>query len=100
MDADKPKIIEFGFSLEGKSANWYSQHEASEFEYFKQLTTKFIKLFHWQVPKRELMNQFYAAYQEVHETIQQFIIRFQNLQRQLARPLVIEDVKETFLSVL
>ena len=46
------------------------------------------------------MSQFYAAYQEVHETIQQFIIRFQNLQRQLARPLVIEDVKETFLSVL
>ena len=37
-----------------------------------------------QVPKRELMSQFYAAYQETHETVPQIIIQFQNFQRQLA----------------
>ena len=38
--------------------------------------------------------------QEAHETVPQFIIRFQNLRRQLARQLLEEDVKETFLSAL
>ena len=46
------------------------------------------------------MSQFYAAYQESHETVSRFIVRFQNLLRQLARPLHEEDVKETFLSAL
>mgnify|MGYP000067078326 FL=1 len=31
-DADKSKIVEFKLSLEGKSTNWYSQHEEGEFE--------------------------------------------------------------------
>ena len=43
------------------------------------------------------MSEFYVACQEVHETIPQFIIPFQNLQRQLARSLLEEDVKDTFL---
>ena len=55
-DADKSKIAEFGLSLEGQSANWYSQHEADEFETFKLLTTKFTQRFHRQVPLRELMS--------------------------------------------
>ena len=46
------------------------------------------------------MSQFYVAYQEAHETVLQFIIRFQNLWRKLARPLREEDVKDTFLSAL
>ena len=46
------------------------------------------------------MSQFYAAYQKAHETIPQFIIRFQNPRRQLARPPPEEDVNDTFLSAL
>ena len=46
------------------------------------------------------MSQFYAAYQEAHETVPQFMIWFQNLRRQLARPPPEEDVKDTFLSAL
>ena len=83
-DADKSKIVEFRLSLDGQSTNWYAQHEVGELESFKQLTSKFIIPFHGQVPKRELMSQFYVACQEVHETVPQFIIQFQNLRRQLA----------------
>ena len=78
-DANKSKIVEFGLSLDGQSTNWYLQHEAGEFESFQTLNIKFIRLFHRQVPKRELMSQFYVAYQGAHETVPQFIIRFQNL---------------------
>ena len=99
-DANKSKIVEFRLSLDGKLANWYSQHEEDEFQSFKQLTTKLIRLFHRRIPKRELMSQFYAAYQEAHETVPQVIIRLQNLRRQLARSLPEEDVKYTFLSAL
>ena len=97
VDVNKSKIVEFILPLDGQSMNWYSQHEEGEFELFKQLTSKFMRLFHRQVPKRKLMSQLYAACQEVHETIPQFIIPFQNLQRQLARSLLEEDVKDTFL---
>ena len=54
-DADKPKIVEFGLSLDGKSTNWYSQHEAGEFESFQPLTTKFIRLLHRQVPNEPIL---------------------------------------------
>ena len=77
--ADKLKIAEFGLSLEGQSANWFSQHEVWEFKSFKLLTAKFIRLFHQQVPHRELMSQFYAISQETLKTVPQFIIRFQNV---------------------
>ena len=46
------------------------------------------------------MNQFYAAYQEAHEIVPQFIIQFQTLWRQLARPSPEEVVRDTFLSAL
>ena len=46
------------------------------------------------------MSQFYVAYQEAHEIVPQFIIWFQNLRRQLARPLSEMDVNESFLSAL
>ena len=42
-DADKSKIAEFGLSLGGQSANWYSQHEVREFKSFKILSTKLIQ---------------------------------------------------------
>ena len=96
-DAEKSKIAEFGLSLEGQPTNWYSHHKASEFESFKILTTKFIRRFHRQVQQRELMSQFYAI---SHEIVPRFFIRFQNLRRQLARQLLEEDVKETFLSAI
>ena len=99
-NANKSKIAEFRLSLHGQLANWYSQHEAGEFEPFKTLNTKFIRLFHRQVPQRELMSQFFAISHEAHETAPQFIIRFQNLRRQLARKPPKDDVKETFFSAL
>ena len=40
------------------------------------------------------MSQFYVILQEIHETMPQFIIRFQNLRRQLAQQLPEDDVKE------
>ena len=46
------------------------------------------------------MSQFYAILQEAHETIPQFIIRFQNLRRQLTRKPLAKDVEETFFSAL
>ena len=46
------------------------------------------------------MSQFYAIFQGAHETIPQFIIRFQNLRRQLARQPLEDDVKETCLLTL
>ena len=46
------------------------------------------------------MSQFYTISQERHETVPQFIIRFQNLRRQLARKPPKDDVKETFFSAL
>ena len=45
-NADKSKIAEIRLSLEGQSTKWYSQHDAGEFESFKILNTKFIRLFH------------------------------------------------------
>ena len=100
MCEDSHDTVEFRWSLDRQSVNWYSQHEEGEFKSFKQLTNKFLKLFHRQVPKRELMNQFYAAYQEAHEIVPQFIIQFQTLWRQLARPSPEEVVRDTFLSAL
>ena len=46
------------------------------------------------------MGHFYVSYQEAHETIPQFTIRFQNLRRKYARPPPEEDVKDNFLSAL
>ena len=46
------------------------------------------------------MGHFYVSYQEAHETIPQFIIWFQNLRRQFARPPPKEDVKDIFLLTL
>ena len=60
---------EFGLSLEGKLANWYSQHETGEFETFKLLAAKFIRLCHRNVLHWEFMSQFYAISQETLEIV-------------------------------
>ena len=46
------------------------------------------------------MNHFYVISQEAHEIVPCFIIRFQNLRRQLTRQPQEDDVKGTFLSAL
>ena len=59
---DKSKIVQFVLSLDGPSANWFPQNGLKAFESFEQLTTTFIQLFHRQVPQKNLIRQFYAAY--------------------------------------
>ena len=46
------------------------------------------------------MSQFYEILQEANETIPQFVIRFQNLQKQLTRSLTTEELTEIFLTEL
>ena len=75
-NANASKKAKFGLSLDGWAVNWYSQHDQGEFEYFKQLTNKFVKLFHWRIAQRELMSQFYAIGQDAHKIVPQFVIRF------------------------
>mgnify|MGYP000597861148 CR=1 FL=1 len=100
VDAETSKITEFGLSLDGQATNWYSQHESGEFKKFKILTTKFIRLFHRQVQHSELMSQFYAVYQEAHEIVPQFIIRFQTLHRQLTSAPLEDEAKAVYLAAL
>ena len=52
------------------------------------------------IAQRELIGKFYADYQELNETMPQIIIRFHHLWKQLTRPLLEEDLKETFLTTL
>ena len=44
------------------------------------------------------MSQFYAIVQEVNETVPQFVIRFQNLRKQLTRSPTPEELTEIFLT--
>ena len=44
------------------------------------------------------MSQFYAIAQEVNETVPQFIIRFQNLRKQLTRSPTPKELTEIFLT--
>ena len=46
------------------------------------------------------MSQFYAIVQEVNETVPQFVIRFQNLRKQLTRSPTPEELTEIFLTGL
>ena len=87
-------------SLDGPSANWFAQNSLKAFESFKQLITKFIQLFHWQVPQKDLIGQFYAEYQEPHETVSQFVFLFQNLQLQISEKIPKEELKDIFLEAI
>ena len=46
------------------------------------------------------MSQFYSIAKEATETVAQFVIRFQNLQKQLTRSPTPEELTETFLTAL
>ena len=97
---DKSKIVEFVLSLDGYSTNWFAQNGLHGFETFEQLTNKFLQLFHRQIPQKDLIAQFYALYQEQHETVSQFMIRFQNLQLQISRPIPDNELKDVFLEAI
>ena len=49
------KIAEFTLSLDGPAARWYSRLDAGEVTTFQDVRTKFLELFHREVPKRELL---------------------------------------------
>ena len=66
-----------------------------EFPSSQELQDKFIWLVHQQIPKRELMSEFYAMSQEPQESVPHFIIRFQNLRRQLTRQIPADELKDT-----
>ena len=100
VEANISKIAEFGLSLDGQAASWYSQNEISEFADFDQLKQEFVQLFHKRIPQRDLMSQFYASRQEANETVPQFVIRFQSLRRQLTRSPTPEELTEIFLTGL
>ena len=55
---------------------WHAKHLHGSFATFKALKDKFLGLFHRQVQQRELVGQFYTTYQELNETVLQFIIQF------------------------
>ena len=76
IEAHISKIAEFGLSLDGEAASWYSQNDIVEFTDFDQVREKFIQLFHRSIPQRDLLTQFYAIAREVTENIPQFVIRF------------------------
>ena len=97
---DKSKIAEFVLSLDGYSANWFAQNGLQGFASFEILTSKFLQLFHRQIPQKDLIAQFYALYQEKNETVSQFVIRFQNLQLQISRPIPDNELKEVFLEAV
>ena len=53
-----------------------------------------------QIPQKDLIAQFYALYQEPNETVSQFVIRFQNLQLQISRPIPDHELKDIFLEAI
>ena len=67
---------------------------------FQIVRTKFLELFHREVPKRELLRQFFSMSQEPHETAARFTIRFQDLYRQVADDVSAQHIPDTFLSSL
>ena len=55
-DAKTSKITEFDLSLDGQAVNRYSQHDLGEFSSCRDLQERFIRLFHRQIPKRDLLS--------------------------------------------
>ena len=76
------------------------QNGLRAFETFEQLTSKFLQLFLPQIPQKDLIAQFYALYQESHETVSQFVIRFQNFQLQISRSIPDNKLKDVFFEAI
>ena len=99
-EAERSKVAEFGITLEGPTARGNAKHLPGSFATFDALKAKFLRLFHRQVEQRELVGQFNTTRQEEHETVPQFIIRFQTLHSQLTRAPPEDEAKVVFLSAL
>ena len=65
------KIAEFTLSLDGRTARWYSRLDSGEFTTFHDVRIQILELFHREVPKRELLRQFFTINQEPQETVAQ-----------------------------
>ena len=76
------------------------QNGLRAFETFEQLTSKFLQLFLPQIPQKDLIAQFYALYQESHETVSQFVIPFQNFQLQISRSIPDNKLKDVVLEAI
>ena len=99
-EIEASKITEVTLSLDGPIARWYSRLDAGEVTTFQDVRTKFLELFHREVPKRELLRQFFSMSQEPHETVAQFTIRFQDPYRRVADDVSAQHIPDTFLSSL
>ena len=58
------------------------------------------RIVHREVPKYELLRQFFFMSQQLQETVAQFTIRFQDLYRQLADDVSAHHIPDTFLASL
>ena len=67
---------------------------------FQDVRTQFLKLFHREIHKRELLRQCYAITQQPHEIVSLFTICFQDLYRQIAEDVSANHLKDTFLAGL
>mgnify|MGYP000367854103 FL=1 len=68
--------------------------------HIQDVCNHFLRLFHWEIPRRELLHQFYAIAQELLEMVPQFTIHFQDLYRQLTQDVSVDNLKDTFLTTL
>ena len=99
-EAERSKIAEFGMTLEGQATQWPSKHLPGSIDTFEELKTRCLRFFHRQVDQREIVGQFYTTRQDPIETIQQFVIRFQEMHSQLTRAPPEEEAKAVFLAAL
>ena len=68
--------------------------------YLPRRSHEFLELLHREVPKRELLRQFFSMSQEPHETVAQLMIQFQDLYRHVADDVCAQHIPDTFLSSL
>ena len=99
-EVDASKIAKFTMSLDEPTTRWYSRCDLEEIATFQDVCTQFLELFHREIPKQELLRQFYAIIQEPHEIVSQVTIRFQDLYQQLTQDVSVNHLKDTFLAVL
>ena len=75
------KIVVFGLSLDGQAAHWHSQLDIASFISCDQLQSSFFRFFHRSIPQHEIIGQFYTVKQLPQESVADFSLRFQSLER-------------------
>ena len=93
-------MTKFGLTLDGRAVFWHSQMDLPAITTFDQLQSAFLRFFHRRVPQREIIRQFYTIKQLPTESVMDFSLRFQNLQRKLERAPTCDETRETFLEAL